>query len=57
MTRQQPKPDPHAPKTSWWLDVESRDAFDQRAAEEAVRMKLKKPFGGGMLLAGWGNPK
>lgn len=38
----QPKADPYAPKTSWWLEPESRDAFHAAAAKESLRMRLSR---------------
>lgn len=32
------RPDPHAPRTSWWLEAQSREDFRAAALRESLRM-------------------
>lgn len=32
------RPDPHAPRTSWWLEAQTREQFAERALRESMRM-------------------
>lgn len=43
-------PDPHAPKRSWWVEAQTREAFHAAAARESLRMRMAKGFGQGMVV-------
>ena len=38
----EPKADPYAPRKSWWLEPETRDAWREIAAREELRMRLSR---------------
>jgi len=37
-----PKADPYAPTTSWWIEADTREAWQQIAAREELRMRLSR---------------
>jgi hypothetical protein len=52
------KPDPYAPKTSWWLDAQTREAFSEAAKREQLRMSLSRAARLSMgVTVGWGAAK